>query len=93
MWLDKQSKITKIILFIPFWGFLVSTIYRIASYIKYKKDITTLIVGICLIVPFIGIFFSIVDLVTVCLDKELTLFVDREEVKLENTNLVEEEEK
>ena len=88
MWLDRQSKITKIILFIPLWGFLVSAIYRIASYIKYKKDITTLIVGICLIVPFIGIFFSIVDLVTVCLDKELTLFVDHDEVKLENTNLV-----
>ena len=39
MWLDRQSKITKIILFIPFWGFLVSAIYRVASYIKYKKDI------------------------------------------------------
>ncbi len=75
-WLNSLKKYQRILLFIPLWGFIVSAIYRIASYVKYKKDVTALIVGICLFVPFIGLIFAITDLITICLNKNITIFCD-----------------
>lgn len=77
-WINSQSKIIKIILFIPIYGFVFSALYCISSYLTFKKDITTLIVGICLFIPFIGFFFAITDLIKISLNEKITLFCDNE---------------
>ena len=70
-WLDSQSKLIKILLFIPFWGGLVGIVYRIFKYIESKETSTL----VCAIVGlFLGFFISIIDLVSVIIHGEVTFF-------------------
>ena len=70
-WLDSQSKLIKILLFIPFWGGLVGIVYRIFKYIDSKETSTL----VCAIVGLIlGFFISIIDLVCVITKGEVTFF-------------------
>lgn len=70
-WLDEQSKLVKILLFIPIWGGLVGIVYRIFKFIESKETSTL----VCAIVGlFLGFFISIVDLVYVILGKEELIF-------------------
>lgn len=70
-WLDGQSKLIKILLFIPFWGGLVGIVYRIFKYIDSKETSTL----VCAIVGvFLGFFISIIDLFCVITKNEVTFF-------------------
>ena len=70
-WLDEQSKLIKILLFIPIWGGLVGIVYRIFKYIDSKEKSTL----ICAIVGvFLGFFISIIDLVCVITKNEVTFY-------------------
>lgn len=76
---NQLDKIIRIILFIPFWGWIVSGIYRILKFIDggNNGNILTLILGILIIViPFIGLVFSIVDLVTTITNDKVTFFAE-----------------
>lgn len=70
-WLDEQSKLIKILLFIPFWGGLVGIVYRVFKYIENKETSTL----VCAIVGlFLGFFISIVDLIYVIIGKDELIF-------------------
>lgn len=71
-WLDEQSKLIKILLFIPFWGWAVGAVYRVFKYID-SKEVSTLVGAILAFVPFIGFFISIFDLVTVIMSNEVKI--------------------
>lgn len=76
---NQLDKIIRIILFIPFWGWIVSGIYRILKFIDggNNGNILTLILGIlCIVIPFIGLVFSIVDLVTTITNDKVTFFAE-----------------
>ena len=62
-WFENLSKILRIILFIPIWGWVFSALNRIFKFVD-KKNVVTLVVGILCIIPIIGFVLSIVDLVT-----------------------------
>lgn len=68
-WLDEQSKIVKILLFIPFWGWAVGAVYRVFKFIE-SKETTTLVGAILDIIACIGFFISIIDFVFVLIGKE-----------------------
>ena len=76
---NQLDKIIRIILFIPFWGRIVSGIYRILKFIDggNNGNILTLILGILsIVIPFIGLVFSIVDLVTTITNDKVTFFAE-----------------
>ena len=76
---NQLDKIIRIILFIPFWGWIVSGIYRILKFIDggNNGNILTLILGILsIVIPFIGFVFSIVDLVTTITNDKVTFFAE-----------------
>lgn len=76
---NQLDKIIRIILFIPFWGWIVSGIYRILKFIDggNNGNILTLILGILsIVIPFIGLVFSIVDLVTTITNDKVTFFAE-----------------
>ena len=57
---NQLDKIIRIILFIPFWGWIVSGIYRILKFIDggNNGNILTLILGILsIVITFIGLVF------------------------------------
>lgn len=68
-WLDEQSKIVKILLFIPFWGWAVGAVYRIFKFID-SKETTTLVGAILDIIGFIGFFISLIDMIYCIMGKE-----------------------
>ena len=64
MWFDKQSLVVRIILLIPFWGWLTSGLYRIIKNCTGTVEVLGLVVGIlCIVTPF-GFIMAIIDLVT-----------------------------
>lgn len=76
---NQLDKIIRIILFIPFWGWIVSGIYRILKFVDggNNGNILTLILGILsIVIPFIGLVFSIVDLVTTIINDKVTFFAE-----------------
>lgn len=71
-WFDSLDKIVRIILFIPFWGWIFSAIYRICTYAEgTEKNVTNLVVGILCIIPIIGFIISILDLVSTITDDKV----------------------
>lgn len=72
---DSLDKVIRIILLIPIWGWITSGLYRIFKYAK-KGNAVTLVVGVLCIVPFVGFFVSIVDLVTTILDNKIYVLAD-----------------
>lgn len=75
-WFDSQSKIVKILLLIPIWGWVVAGLYRIFKYLDGNKNTTTLVFGILFIVPFIGFFGSIIDIFTVATEDKIKFLAD-----------------
>ena len=74
-WFESLPKIVRIILFIPFWGWVFSALNRIFKYVD-KKNTTTLIVGIICVLPIIGFVMSIIDLVTTITDDKITVLYE-----------------
>lgn len=74
-WFESLPKIVRIILFIPFWGWVFSALNRIFKYVN-KKNTVTLIVGIICILPIIGFVMSIIDLVTTITDDKITVLYE-----------------
>ena len=73
-WVDEQSKVVKILLFIPIWGWVFGFLYRLFEFIEHKE--TASLVGFILCVaPFVGFVMSILDLVFICIDGKLKFFV------------------
>ncbi|MCR5350782.1 MAG: hypothetical protein K6E20_07320 [Acholeplasmatales bacterium] len=71
-WFDKQDTAIKVLLLIPFWGWIFSFLYRLDKFIE-NKDTASLIGWIlCLIIGFI---VSIVDIVTVLMDGTIKILV------------------
>ena len=68
-WLDSQSKLIRILLFIPIWGWAVGAVYRVFKFIDSKEPVT-LVGAILDIIVCIGFFVSIIDLVFVILGKD-----------------------
>ncbi len=73
-WVDEQSKAVKILLFIPFWGWIVGFIYRILKFVE-TNETATLIGAILFLIPFTGFFLSIVDLVFIATQDKLGVLV------------------
>ena len=73
-WVDKQSKAVKILLFIPFWGWIVGFIYRILKFVE-TNETATLIGAILFLIPFTGFILSIVDLVFIISENKLGVLV------------------
>jgi|GEM_PF-2405171 hypothetical protein len=74
MWFDKQSLVVRVLLLIPFWGWLTSGLYRIIKgTANGKTNVTTIVVGVLCIVPFIGFVVSIIDLVTELTSGKITV--------------------
>ena len=73
-WVDSQSKGVKILLFIPFWGWIIGFLYRLFKFID-TKETATLIGMILFIIPFTGFILSIVDLVFIITEDKIKLFV------------------
>ena len=73
-WFDEQDKIIKILLMIPFWGYVIGIIYRIFKYIE-TKDTATLVGAILGVIPFINFVLAIIDFVTVIVNGKLTVLV------------------
>lgn len=74
-WFENLPKIVRIILFIPFWGWVFSALNRIFKYVN-KKNTVTLVVGIICILPIIGFVMSIIDLVTTITDDKITVLYE-----------------
>lgn len=72
---DSLDKVIRIILLIPIWGWITSAFYRIFKYAK-KGNVVTLLVGVLCIIPVVGFFVSIVDLVTTILDNKIYVLAD-----------------
>lgn len=75
-WFDSQSKIIRIILLIPIWGWIFAGLYRIFKYVNGSKNTTTLVFGVLFIVPFIGFFGSIIDIITTATDNKISFLAD-----------------
>lgn len=77
-WFNNLDKIVKIILLLPWWGWIVSGVYRIVRYTETgSKNSTVLVIGIlCLVLPFVGFIFSIIDLISVASGKEITAMAE-----------------
>ena len=63
-WFNNLNKITRLILLFPIWGWIFAGVYRISKYLGGKRNVVTLVFGILFIVPFIGFFGSIIDMIT-----------------------------
>ena len=74
-WLDKQSRLVKILLFIPVWGWAVGVVYRIFKYVANKQT-NTLIFAILGVIPPIGFVISIIDLIMVIVNDKVSFFAD-----------------
>lgn len=73
-WVDEQSKGMKILLFIPFWGWVIGALYRLFKFIE-TKETASLVGAILNIIGIIGFFISIVDLVHIVSSGTIKLFV------------------
>lgn len=73
-WVDEQSKGMKILLFIPFWGWVIGALYRLFKFIE-TKETASLVGAILNIIGIIGFFISIVDLVHIVSSGSIKLFV------------------
>ena len=73
-WVDEQDKVVKIILFIPFWGWIFGFIYRILKFVE-TNETATLIGAILFLIPFTGFILSIVDLVFIITENKLGVLV------------------
>lgn len=71
-WFDKQDKAVKILLLIPFWGWIFSFLYRLDKFIE-NKDVASLIGWILALL--IGFIVAIIDLVTVILEDKILFLV------------------
>lgn len=71
-WFDKQDKVIKIVLLIPFWGWIFSFLYRLDKFIE-NKDIASLIGWILALV--INFVVSIIDLITVIVYDKIMFLV------------------
>ena len=74
-WFESLPKIVRIILFIPFWGWVFSALNRIFKYVD-KKNVVTLVVGILCVIPIIGFVMSIIDLVTTITDDKIAVLYE-----------------
>ena len=74
-WFENLSKIVRIILFIPIWGWVFSALNRIFKYVD-KKNVVTLVVGILCVIPIIGFVMSIIDLVTTITDDKIAVLYE-----------------
>lgn len=74
-WFESLPKIVRIILFIPFWGWVFSALNRIFKYVD-KKNTVTLVVGIICVLPIIGFVMAIIDLVTTITDDKITVLYE-----------------
>lgn len=73
-WLDEQTKVVKIILFIPIWGWIFGFLYRLFQFIETKE--TSSLVGFILcVVPLIGFVMEVLDFVFIIIDGKLKFFV------------------
>lgn len=75
-WFDSLSKPVRVVLLIPIWGWIFAGLYRIFKYLNGNKNTVTLVFGILFIVPFIGFFGSIVDIVTTVTEDKITFLAD-----------------
>ena len=75
-WFDSQSKVVRIILLIPIWGWIFAGLYRIFKYVNGSKNTVTLVFGVLFIVPFIGFFGSIIDIITTATDDKISFLAD-----------------
>lgn len=77
-WLDSQNKAIRIILFLPWWGWIFSFLYRVIKYADKKAtNPATLVIGIlCVVVSPVGFVVSLIDLITTCSEDKLTFCVD-----------------
>ena len=73
-WVDEQTKAVKILLFIPFWGWIFGFIYRILKFVE-TNETATLIGAILFLIPFTGFILSIVDLVFIITEDRLGVLV------------------
>ena len=73
-WVDEQSKVVKILLFIPIWGWVIGFLYRLFKFIE-TKETATLIGMILFVIPFTGFILSIVDLVFIIIEDKIKIFV------------------
>ena len=71
-WFDKQDKTIKIVLLIPFWGWIFSFLYRLDKFIS-NRDIDSLIGWILALV--IGFIVSLVDLITIATENKIMFLV------------------
>lgn len=74
-WFENLSKVLRIILFIPIWGWVFSALNRIFKYVD-KKNVVTLVVGILCIIPIIGFVLSIIDFVTTITSDKITVLYE-----------------
>ncbi len=74
-WFENLSKIVRIILFIPIWGWIFSALNRIFKYVD-SKNVVTLVVGILCIIPIVGFVLSIIDLVTTITSDKITVLYE-----------------
>jgi len=73
-WFDKQDKALKIVLLIPFWGWIFSFLYRLDKFLE-NRDIASLLGWILSIIPATGFFVALIDLVTVITDDKIKILV------------------
>ena len=71
-WFDKQDKTIKIVLLIPFWGWIFSFLYRLDKFIS-NRDIASLIGWILALV--IGFIVSLIDLITIATEDKIMFLV------------------
>ena len=74
-WFEDLPRIVRIILFIPFWGWIFSALNRIFRYVD-KKNVATLVVGILCVIPIIGFIMSILDLITTLTDDKIMVLYE-----------------
>ena len=73
-WFDKQDKGIKVLLLIPFWGWIVSFLYRLDKFIE-NKDVASLIGFILAVIPATGFVVALVDLITVLVENRIMFLV------------------
>ena len=75
-WIDDQSWLVKVLLFIPIWGWVLGFLYRLFKFINDTNKTINLVGAILFVVPGIGWVFSIVEFILVIVLGRPTLFVD-----------------
>ena len=71
-WFDKQDKTIKIVLLIPFWGWIFSFLYLLDKFVE-NKDVASLIGWILALV--IGFIVSLIDLITIATEDKIMFLV------------------